>query len=165
VLDLIDMKSRKHRKQVYQALKGFLKRDRARTNVQEISDLGLLEMSRQRKAESLLSMLSMPCPYCSGHGVVKTPLAVSIELQRKLRSLLRRAETDKKPFVPKIIVAPAVMQRLRTEDSQLLAELQSEFSTRLTFVSELHRHPESFSILDSESGQVLYSSSNSHQHA
>ena len=89
---------------------------------------------------------------------VKTPLAVSIELQRKLRSLLRRAEADKKPFVPKIIVAPAVMQRLRTEDSQLLAELQSEFSTRLTFVSELHRHPESFSVLDSESGQVLYSS-------
>ncbi len=165
VLDLIDMKSRKHRKQVYQALKGFLKRDRARTNVQEISDLGLLEMSRQRKAESLLSMLSMPCPYCSGHGVVKTPLAVSIELQRKIRSLLRRAEADKKPFVPKIIVAPAVMQRLRTEDSQLLAELQAEFSTRLTFVSELHRHPESFSILDSESGQVLYSSSTSHQHA
>jgi ribonuclease G len=165
VLDLIDMKSRKHRKQVYQALKGFLKRDRARTNVQEISDLGLLEMSRQRKAESLLSMLSMPCPYCSGHGVVKTPLAVSIELQRKLRSLLRRADAEKKPFVPKIIVAPAVMQRLRTEDAQLLAELQSEFSTRLTFVSELHRHPESFSILDAEGGQVLYSSVTSQQHS
>jgi len=163
VLDLIDMKSRKHRKQVYQALKGFLKRDRARTNVQEISELGLLEMSRQRKAESLLSMLSMSCPYCSGHGVVKTPLAVSIELQRKLRSLLRSAEAEKKPFVPKIIVAPAVMQRLRTEDAQILAELQSEFSTRLTFISELHRHPESFSILDAESGQVLYSSSTNQQ--
>jgi len=165
VLDLIDMKSRKHRKQVYQALKGFLKRDRARTNVQEISELGLLEMSRQRKAESILSMLSMPCPYCSGHGVVKTPLAVSIELQRKIRGLLRRADAEKKPFVPKIIVAPAVMQRLRTEDAQLLAELQAEFSTRLTFVSELHRHPESFSILDAESGQVLYSSGASHQHS
>ena len=163
VLDLIDMKSRKHRKQVYQALKGFLKRDRARTNVQEISELGLLEMSRQRKEESLLSMLSMPCPYCSGHGVVKTPLAVSIELQRKLRSILRRAGVEKRPIVPKIIVAPAVMQRLRTEDAQILSALQAEFNTRLTFVSELHRHPESFSILDSESGQVLFSSGTGQQ--
>ena len=58
----------------------------------------------------------------------------------------------------KIIIAPQVMQRLRTEDSQILAQLQKDFNTRLTFVSELHRHPESFVILDSESGNVLYSS-------
>ena len=92
VLDLIDMKSRKHQKQVYRALKDALKRDRARTNVLEISELGLLEMSRQRHEESILSMLSSTCPCCDGHGVVKSPLAVSIELQRQLTSILRKAE-------------------------------------------------------------------------
>ncbi len=158
VLDLIDMKSRKHQKQVYRALKEALKRDRARTNVLEISDLGLLEMSRQRHEESILSMLSSTCPCCGGHGVVKSPLAVSIELQRQLTSILRKADVEKRPIVPKIVIAPAVMQRLRTEDSRILAELQARHNTKLTFVSELHRHPESFSILDSESGQVLYSS-------
>ncbi len=158
ILDLIDMKSRKHQKQVYRALKDALKRDRARTNVLEISELGLLEMSRQRHEESILSMLSSTCPCCGGHGVVKSPLAVSIELQRQLTSILRKAEAEKRPIVPKIVIAPAVMQRLRTEDAQILAELQARHNTKLTFVSELHRHPETYSILDAESGQVLYSS-------
>ena len=159
VLDLIDMKSRKHQKQVYRALKDALKRDRARTNVLEISELGLLEMSRQRQDRSILSMLTSKCPYCSGRGVVKSPMAVSVELQRKLTSLLRQAEADKKPFEPKIVIAPQVMQRLRTEDADILAQMQKQFNTRLTFVSELHRHPEAFSILDAATGQVLYSQS------
>jgi len=159
VLDLIDMKSRKHQTQVYKALKNALKRDRARTNVLQISELGLLEMSRQRQDRSILSRLTSKCPYCAGHGLVKSPMAISIEVQRRLTTLLRKAEADKKPFEPKIIVAPQVMQRLRTEDAQILADLQRSFNTRLTFVSELHRHPEAFSILDAATSQVLYSQS------
>ena len=159
VLDLIDMKSRKHQQQVYKALKNALRRDRARTNVLQISELGLLEMSRQRQDKSILSMLTSKCPYCQGHGVVKSPMAISIEVQRRLTSLLRKAEADRKPFEPKIVIAPQVMQRLRTEDAEILAELQKEYNTRLTFVSELHRHPESFSILDAATSQVLYSQS------
>lgn len=158
VLDLIDMKSRKHQKQVEKAFKTALKRDRARTNVLGISELGLLEMSRQRQEESLLSMLTSTCPVCAGHGLVKSPLAISIELQRHLTALLKRADEEKKPFVPKILIAPAVLQRLRTEDAKILSEMQTAFNTKLTFVAELHRHPESFSILDAETGKTLYSS-------
>ena len=157
VLDLIDMKSRKHQKQVEKALKTALKRDRARTNVLSISELGLLEMSRQRQESSILSMLTSTCPTCGGHGLVKSPMAVSIDIQRTLISLLRKAEDAKKPFEPKIVVSPTVMHRLRTEDSSILAELQKRFETKLTFVSELHRHPESFCILDAGTEQVLYS--------
>ena len=159
VLDLIDMKSRKHQREVYRALKDALRRDRARTNVLEISELGLLEMSRQRQDSSILSQLTSVCPYCQGHGLVKSPMAVSIEIQRHLISLLKKSEADKRPFEPKIVIAPQVMQRLRTEDSEILARLQKDFNTRLTFVSELHRHPESFSILDAGTSQVLYSQS------
>ena len=153
------MKSRKHQKQVYRALKEALRRDRARTNVLEISELGLLEMSRQRQDQSLLSALTSACPYCQGHGVVKSPMAISIEIQRHLTSLLRKAAADKRPFEPKVVIAPQVMQRLRTEDADTLAKLQKDYDTRLTFVSELHRHPESFSILDAATSQVLYSQS------
>lgn len=159
ILDLIDMKSRKHQREVYRALKDALKRDRSRTNVLEISELGLLEMSRQRQDQSILSQLTSSCPYCHGHGVVKSPMAVSIEIQRSLITLLKRAEREKKPFEPKIVIAPHVMQRLRTEDADILAGLQKDFNTRLTFVSELHRHPESYSILDADTSQVLYSQS------
>ena len=159
VLDLIDMKARKHQNQVYKALKAALKRDRARTNVLQISELGLLEMSRQRQDQSILSQLTSKCPYCQGHGVIKSPMAISIEIQRRLIALLKKAENDKRPFEPKIVIAPQVMQRLRTEDSDILARLQKDFDTRLTFVSELHRHPEAFSILDANTSQVLYSQS------
>ena len=159
VLDLIDIKSRKHQNQVYKALKTALKRDRARTNVLQISELGLLEMSRQRQDQSILSQLTSTCPYCQGHGLVKSPMAISIEVQRHLTALLKKAELEKRPFEPKIVIAPQVMQRLRTEDSQILAQLQKDFNTRLTFVSELHRHPEAFSILDAATSQVLYSQS------
>ena len=86
-------------------------------------------------------------------------MAISIEIQRRLVALLRKAEVEKKPFEPKIVIAPQVMHRLRTEDSEILAQLQKEHNTRLTFVSELHRHPESFSILDAATAQVLYSQS------
>ena len=159
VLDLIDMKSRKHQREVCRALKEALRRDRARTNVLEISELGLLEMSRQRQDQSILSQLTSVCPYCRGHGLVKSPMAVSIEIQRHLIALLKRAAAEKKPFEPKIVIAPQVMQRLRTEDSAILARLQKDHDTRLTFVSELHRHPEAFSILDAATGDVLYSQS------
>ena len=159
VLDLIDMKSRKHQREVYRALKDALRRDRARTNVLEISELGLLEMSRQRQDSSILSQLTSKCPYCQGRGHVKSPMAVSIEIQRALTSLLRRAEMEKKPFEPKIVIAPQIMQRLRTEDSEVLAQLQKDFNTRLTFVSELHRHPESFTIMDAATAQILVSQS------
>ena len=159
ILDLIDMKSRKHQREVVRALKEALRRDRARTNVLDISELGLLEMSRQRQDSSILAQLTSTCPYCQGHGLVKSPMAVSIEIQRHLTALLKRAEAEKRPFEPKIVIAPQVMQRLRTEDSEILARLQKDFDTRLTFVSELHRHPESFSILDAATSQVLYSQS------
>ena len=157
ILDLIDMKSRKHQREVVRKLKEALKRDRARTNVLDISELGLLEMSRQRQDSSILSQLSSSCPYCHGRGRLKSPMSVSIDIQRALTCLLKKAEVDKKPFEPKIVIAPQVMQRLRTEDSAILAKLQKDFDTRLTFVSELHRHPESFSILDAATSQVLYS--------
>ena len=159
ILDLIDMKSRKHQREVYRALKEALRRDRARTNVLEISELGLLEMSRQRQDQSILSQLTSVCPYCQGHGLVKSPMAVSIEIQRHLIALLKKAEAEKKPFEPKIVIAPQVMQRLRTEDSEILARLQKDYNTRLSFVSELHRHPEAFSILDASTSEVLYSQS------
>ena len=159
ILDLIDMKSRKHQREVVRALKDALRRDRARTNVLDISELGLLEMSRQRQDSSILSQLTSTCPYCQGHGLVKSPMAISIEMQRHLIALLKKAEAEKKPFEPKIVIAPQVMQRLRTEDSDILARLQKDFNTRLTFVSELHRHPEAFSILDAATSQVLYSQS------
>lgn len=156
VLDLIDMKSRKHQNQVYKTMKTILKRDRARTNVLPISDLGLMEMTRQRQEESLLSQMYQDCPYCHGHGVIKAPLALSVDIQRQIAGVMRKAQKTPGTTELQVLIAPAVLERLRTEDEQILVDMQKRYGGKLTFKTESNRHPETFAILDA-AGQVLYS--------
>ncbi|MDD4101482.1 MAG: ribonuclease E/G, partial [Kiritimatiellae bacterium] len=157
VVDLIDMKSRKHQNSVYKTMKQALKRDRARTNVLPISELGLMEMTRQRQEESLLSQMYSDCPYCRGHGLIKSPLALSVDIQRQIAALMRKVRHEGRAVDLQIVVAPGVLERLRTEDEAFLVELQRRYTGKLTFKSEMYRHPESFSIADGQTGKVLYS--------
>ena len=156
VLDLIDMKSRKHQQQVYKALKSALRRDKARTNVMQISELGLLEMTRQRFEESLLSQMHQTCPYCHGKGLIKSSLQLSVDIQRRLTSLIRLLRSEKKETDLQICVHPAVLERLRTEDEEIMRNLQADYKGRLSFKSDPLRQAESFSIVDATSGQVLF---------
>lgn len=158
VLDLIDMKARKHQNAVHKAMRQVLKRDRARTNVLPISELGLMEMTRQRQEESLLSQMYSDCPYCRGRGLIKSPLALSVDIQRQIAALMRKMRSERRDMVElQIIVAPSVLDRLRTEDEEFLVEIQRRYTGRLTFKSEMYRHPESFCIADGQSGKILYS--------
>ena len=157
VLDLIDMKSRKHQQQVYRALKAACRRDKARTNVTQISELGLLEMTRQRFEQSLLSQMYAPCAHCHGHGVIKSPLQLSVDIQRRLRSLAALLTDEKKETDLQVCVHPTVFDRIRTEDAALVREIQDGYKARLTFKSEPLRPADSFAIADASSGQVLFS--------
>lgn len=156
VLDLIDMKSRKHQAAVYKSMKSVLKRDRARTNILPISELGLMEMTRQRQEESIQSQMFVDCPYCRGHGLIKSSLAISVDIQRQVAALMRKCRLEGRESDLQIVVAPAVLERLRTEDERALVDLQSQYAGRLAFKSDPHRHPESFLVTDA-AGKVLYS--------
>ncbi len=158
VLDLIDMRQKKHRNQVYQAFRDALKRDKARTNVLPISPLGLLEMTRQRVAESLASSMVVDCPYCHGHGSVKSPLNLSVELQRRILALLRQFRQQKRT-VPelRITVHPTVLNRLRKEDESLLVDMQRQFNGRLSFRSDAASHIEQITIARADTNEALYS--------
>jgi ribonuclease G len=157
VLDLIDMKSRKHQAAVFKTMKAAVKRDRARTNVLPISELGMMEMTRQRQEESLLSQTYVDCPYCHGHGVIKSPLALSVDIQRQIAALMRKCHAEKREVDLQVLVAPSVLERLRSEDETFLMQLQSQYARKLSFKSEPYRHPEAFQILDAATGKVLYS--------
>ena len=157
VLDLIDMKSRKHQQQVYRALKNACRRDKARTNVTQISELGLLEMTRQRFEQSLLSQMYAPCAHCHGHGVIKSPMQLSIDIQRRLKSLTALLTDEKKETDLQVCIHPTVFDRIRTEDASLVREIQDGYKARLTFKSEPLRPADSFAIADASSGQVLFS--------
>lgn len=156
VIDLIDMKSRKHQNNVYKALKAALKRDKARTNVLPISSLGILEMTRQRVEESILSSLYIDCPYCKGRSHVKSAMGMSVEIQRQVAAVMRKRKKNNDSISLQIVVHPSVLERLRREDEQMLMELESRFEGRLTFKSDPGKHVEFFSINDSVTGEAVY---------
>ena len=156
VIDLIDMRSRKHQSSVYRAMKAALKRDRARVNVLQISDLGIMEMTRQRAEESIRASMVVDCPYCHGRGSVKSPLSMSVEIQRQIAAIMRRRTSSGKSLNLEVTIHPTVLDRLRREDEQFLIDMEARFEGRLTFKADPSRHVEFFVIRDAESSDVLY---------
>ncbi|QQL43750.1 Rne/Rng family ribonuclease [Sulfuriroseicoccus oceanibius] len=153
VIDFIDMKGRRDQNQVYKVMRERLKRDRAKTQVMQISPLGLMEMTRQRLTESLSDSLYDPCPYCAGKGRLKSLVTMSVELQRKLGSVIDRHRDKAGDML--IVIHPDVMNRLRTEDQELLADLERRHTGRLTFRSDPALHREVFKISDANTGKEL----------
>src|SRR6185503_12476004 len=111
VLDFIDMKHPRDRQHVYQKMKERLRRDKAKTHVLPITQLGLMEMTRQRHSESVHAAVYDDCPYCKGRGKVKSALTMSVEIQRKLGELLRKRQRDESDFHLRIVVNPNVYER------------------------------------------------------
>jgi ribonuclease G len=92
IIDFIDMEAAEHREQVYRALKRALADDKARTNVLEISELGLVEMTRKRVRQDLRALLSTVCSTCKGSGVTKADATLAAEIFRVIPAKVRAAE-------------------------------------------------------------------------
>ncbi|MEO8350759.1 MAG: Rne/Rng family ribonuclease [Chthoniobacteraceae bacterium] len=150
--DFIDMKGRRDQQQVYQRMKERLRRDKAKTHVLPISALGLMEMTRQRAQESISGTVYDPCPYCGGRGKIKSAMSMSVELQRALHQVMR-ANPDTHEI--KCIVHAHVLQRLRTEDEELLVDIERKYAGRLTFRSDPGQHHEKFQIQDATTNRDL----------
>ena len=153
IADFIDMKSRKDQQTVYQRVRDRLKRDKARTHVLPISQLGLMEMTRQRAAESLARTQLVPCSHCNGKGVIKSPMTMSVELQRALHSIMRKYQDTVHEV--KVIVHPDLLNRLRTEDEEHLVDIERRYEGRLSFRSDPTHHEEKFIITNALSGEEL----------
>ena len=93
IIDFIDMEVLEHREQVYKALKRALAEDKARTNVLEISELGLVEMTRKRVRQDLRALLSVTCPTCRGSGVTRSNETLAAEVYRVIQAKVA-AETE-----------------------------------------------------------------------
>jgi ribonuclease G len=158
VLDFIDMKHPRDRRQVYQKVKEGLRRDRAKTHILPISDLGLMEMTRQRHTESVHASVYDDCPYCKGRGKVKSALTMSVEIQRKLGEILKKRHRDESDFQLKINVHPNVLERLRNEDEKLFIEMEKKYFGKLSFRPEPSLHAEEFKIYNAVTNQEIHSS-------
>ncbi len=153
MIDFIDMRSKRDQMKVYQRFRDCLSRDRAKTKIVPISPLGLLEMTRQREHESLQDSIFEPCWYCSGRGLVKSSISISVEIQRRLRELLRRQHGN---MAIRVTVHPAVLTRLKNQDAKILAEMEDEFGGDLSFRSDANIHQEEFHLIDTKTGKEIF---------
>jgi ribonuclease G len=157
VLDFIDMKSRKDQQQVYNRVRDQLRRDKAKTHILPISQLGLMEMTRQRHSESVHQAVYDDCPYCKGRGKVKSTETMSVEIQRKLVEILKKRGRDESDFQLRIVVNPVVLDRLRKEDEKHLIELEKRYFGKLSFRAEPTLHAEQFKIMNVATNEELAS--------
>ena len=157
VLDFIDMKSRKDQQAVYNRVRDKLRRDKAKTHILPISQLGLMEMTRQRHSESVHQAVYDDCPYCKGRGKVKSTETMSVEIQRKLVEILKKRGRDESDFQLRIVVNPTVLDRLRKEDEKHLIELEKRYFGKLSFRAEPTLHAEQFKIVNVTTNEELAS--------
>ena len=155
IIDFIDMKERRHRNQVYDSMVRAMSEDKAKTHILPISLLGILQMTRQRQQESLSSNLYTNCPYCHGRGIVKSATTMSVELQRKLSSIVRRlhARNDGKEYALRVLVHPSILERLRSEDADLLVRMEQNYGVKLAFRADPNYHVENSKIINAVTGE------------
>jgi len=143
VVDFIDMEERRSKKKLIEAFEKELQKDRARTKVLQISDFGLVEITRQRTKKSLERILCRPCPYCSGAGKIKADATVLFEIQRELQKLARNL--DGRRLI--IRANPEVAQQLETDRRLLTAGIASLDRVDVAIRADSTLHHEQFDIV------------------
>lgn len=143
ILDFIDMQDPEHDRQVLRTLEKNLDRDRVKTSITGVSDLGLVEMTRKRTRESLTQMVCEPCPVCQGRGKIKSSQTVCYEI---FREILREARAyESKNFV--VLAAQVVIDRLLDEESTNVADLEEFIGGTIRFQVENIYHQEHYDIV------------------
>ncbi|GAA3542044.1 ribonuclease G [Zobellella aerophila] len=143
IIDFIDMYDEDHRRRVLHSLELALAKDRAKTNVNGFSQLGLVEMTRKRTRESLEHVLCGECPECRGRGRVKTVETVSYEILREITRVNKAYDADK--FV--VYASAAVANALQEDESHALAELEVFIGKQVRVSSEPLYSQEQFDVV------------------
>ncbi len=143
VLDFIDMDNEEDKRKVLNELRTHLKRDRARTKTFAVSDLGLIEMSRQRIQESLKDRLSDDCPYCNGSGQIFSVATLANKIERLL---LKLGATAREKAV-QVRANPTLALALMTERANELQQLSRSTGIQIDVVDDARLHREEFQIV------------------
>ncbi len=143
IIDFIDMEKEAAREQVLNVLLEELAKDRARTVVSRMSELGLVEMTRKRIRPSLLSNLCDPCPYCEGKGYIKQKLTVAHEI---FRAIEREAERHKSTKSTVVHCHGEVADWVYAEENEALEQVEAQLGHSILFKIESGFHIEQFEI-------------------
>ena len=142
VVDFIDMEEASHRKRVFKMLQEALRKDRARTNILHFSDLGLVEMTRQRTRPSLSTLLMEECPYCDGHGTILSIETVVIQLLRAIKT----AHNQTRHSELRVVANDYVVSHIKSQMANKLRELKKALKLDLTLETDADLHLEDYRI-------------------
>ncbi|CAN5128117.1 ribonuclease G [soil metagenome] len=149
VCDFIDMESKQNRDRVLQELRMHLSRDRARTKAFAVSDLGLVEMTRQRVRQSHWQSMTAPCPTCDGTGRVFTPETIIRRMERSVRRMI--VEGKKEHVVVKL--HPDVAMYVLEQEKDLTKKLTKGARFNIELRDDPLLRPDEFKLVMKSQGR------------
>jgi len=144
IIDFIDMEESEHRAQVLRSLEKMLAKDHAKTKITQVSELGLVEMTRKRTRESLEHLLCETCPECQGRGAVKTAETICYEV---FREILREARAYDAANGYMVVGSQKVIDRLLGEESAAVADLELFIGKPIKFQVEAMYTQEQYDVV------------------
>jgi ribonuclease G len=143
VLDFIDMEDKKNRQKVFQTLEQELRRDRAPSKAIQVSDFGLIIITRKRVKQSLERLMTDTCPYCSGSGTIKSSATVCQEILNEMRKVGH--DIDGNGVL--LRVNPEIADALAGEERGVLREVEQVIGRRVTVRPDAYLHHEQFDVM------------------
>ena len=142
ILDLIDMDVSHNREKVWRTLETLLAKDKAKTTINRISELGLLEMTRKRTRESLNRTMHETCFYCDGTGQIQSRTTIAYEILRQIR----REKSTLSGYSVLVNAHPAVVDLMQGEEKAAVIEAEKRYMRRIEFNPRREYHIEQFDL-------------------
>ncbi|HYU79953.1 MAG TPA: Rne/Rng family ribonuclease [Vicinamibacterales bacterium] len=143
VLDFIDMEEKKNRLKVFQAVEQELRKDRSPSKPLQVSDFGLVIITRKRVKQSLERVLTEPCPYCAGAGTIKSSSTICYEIL----SEIKKVGTDIDGAGVLLRVNPDIARALKEEERGVLKDLRHLLGRDVIVKPDVHLHHEQFDVM------------------
>ncbi|HEX7282234.1 MAG TPA: Rne/Rng family ribonuclease [Vicinamibacterales bacterium] len=143
VCDFIDMEEKKNRQKVFQAVEQELRKDRAPSKALQVSDFGLVIVTRKRVKQSLERVLTEPCPYCTGAGTIKSSATVCYEILSEVKKV--GPELDGPGVL--LRVNPDIARALQEEERGVLKDLKAMLQRDVIVKPDVHLHHEQFDVM------------------
>jgi ribonuclease G len=139
IIDYIDMEKLENREKVFTAFVEAMKKDRAKNTIYNISELGIVQMTRKRVRESLGRVLCEQCPYCEGKGFIKSVHTVAYEIFRKLKKMNLSGGSR-----VMINANPVVAELLSDDERQTIEEIENTYGIKLIIKEDAGLHQENY---------------------
>lgn len=144
IIDFIDMKKKSNQEKVFNALKKALLKDKSKTHILPISEMGLIQMTRKRIRKPLTRILCEPCFYCDGEGYLISRQTICYNIYREILSESR----DMMGVKVSLRVNPEIAELLHGEENHLIASLEKIIGKQIVIYPNSQLHMEEFDVLE-----------------